>query len=134
MTVKNCRIKKHYFKDTEGKYMYGLIMMARSRTIDFYVETLEEREAWVNAMKKFIILLDLKDEFSIGKILGRGNFAKVHLCTRKSDHTTKYALKTMQKSFLAKSKRNIVSHALCIFIARNKNHFLFIIFLLFYMS
>jgi calcium/calmodulin-dependent protein kinase I len=109
MNVKNCRLKKHYFKDTEGKYMYGLIMMARSKTVDFYLETLEERESWVNAMKKFIVLLDLKDEFSIGKILGRGNFAKVHLCNRRSDLTTKYALKTMQKSALAKSKRNIVS-------------------------
>jgi len=92
--------------------MYGLIMMAKSKTIEFYVESLEERESWVNAMKKFIILLDLKDEFTIGKLLGRGNFAKVHLCTRKSDYSTKYALKTMQKSALAKSRRNIVSSAI----------------------
>ena len=104
-------MKKHYFKDEENKYMYGLIMMAKSKTIEFYVESLEERESWVNAMKKFIILLDLKDEFTIGKLLGRGNFAKVHLCTRKSDYSTKYALKTMQKSALAKSRRNIVSSA-----------------------
>lgn len=105
--------------------MYGLIMMAKSKTIEFYVESLEERESWVNAMKKFIILLDLKDEFTIGKLLGRGNFAKVHLCTRKSDYSTKYALKTMQKSALAKSKRNIVSiFSLCIRGEGNEGNFI----------
>ena len=56
--------------------------MAKGKTIDFYVDTVEEREQWINAMKKFVILLDLKEEFDIGKLLGRGNFAKVHLCHR----------------------------------------------------
>ena len=107
--------------------MYGLIMMAKSKTIEFYVESLEERESWVNAMKKFIILLDLKDEFTIGKLLGRGNFAKVHLCTRKSDYSTKYALKTMQKSALAKSKRNIVSISFfCILGEGNEGNFIYL--------
>ena len=74
--------------------------MAKGKTIDFYVETVEERERWINSMKKFVILLDLKEEFVIGKLLGRGNFAKVHLCHRTGDVNTKYALKTMQKSGL----------------------------------
>ena len=60
-------------------------------------------------MKRFVILLDLKEEFVIGRLLGHGNFAKVHLCHRKADQNNKYALKTMQKSALYKSKRNIVS-------------------------
>lgn len=111
--MKNCRVKKHYFKDTTQKYMYGFIMMAKGKTIDFYVETLEEREAWIVALKKYVILLDLKDEFTIGRLLGRGNFAKVHLCMRKSDPNFKYALKTMHKHALQKSKRNIVSPSLC---------------------
>lgn len=89
--------------------MFGFILMAKRKTIDFYVEKLEEREAWVDKLKQFVILLDLKEEFRIGRILGKGNFAKVHLCHRMSDPTTKYALKTMQKSFVQKNKRNIVS-------------------------
>ena len=83
--------------------------MAKGKTIDFYVDNVEEREKWMNAMKKFIILLDLKEDLIIGKLLGRGNFAKVHLCHRKSDKNKSYALKTMLKSALSKSKRNIVS-------------------------
>ena len=109
LDVKNCRLKKHYFKDTTQKYLYGFIIMARGRTIDFYVDSMLERDNWVNGMKRFVILLDLKEEFVIGRLLGHGNFAKVHLCTRKGDQSINYALKTMQKSALYKSKRNIVS-------------------------
>lgn len=46
----------------------------------------------------------------LGPLLGRGNFAKVHSCTRKSDPTeTKYALKTIEKSGIKECKRNIIS-------------------------
>jgi len=109
MMVKNCRVKRHQFKDTNSKYMYGFIMMAKGKTIDFFVESLDERELWINSLKKFVILLDLKDEFTIGRQIGRGNFAKVHLCMRKSAPDVKYALKTMHKSALVRTKRNIVS-------------------------
>jgi hypothetical protein len=55
-----------------------------------------------------VILLDLKDEFKMGELLGRGNFAKVHSCTRKGDpDETKYALKTMEKANIKKCQRNI---------------------------
>ncbi len=100
MYLKNSRLKRHYFKDEQGKYMYGLILMAKCRTVDLYVDSIDEREAWIKALKNFVVLLDLKEEFHVGRLLGRGNFAKVHLCNRKSDLKTSYALKTMQKSAL----------------------------------
>ncbi len=52
--------------------------------------------------------MDLKEEFNLGPLLGRGNFAKVHSCTRKDDdNEEKYALKTIEKSGIKKCKRNI---------------------------
>jgi hypothetical protein len=52
----------------------------------------------------------LKDEFMLGPLLGRGNFAKVHSCTRKSDpDEVKFALKTIEKAGIKKCKRNIMS-------------------------
>lgn len=100
LEIKNARLKKHYFKDTNKKYMYGFILMAKRKTVELYLESLEEREIWVNKLKQYVILLDLKEEFVIRTLLGRGNFAKVHLCHRRSDMNTKFALKTMQKSFV----------------------------------
>ena len=54
--------------------------------------------------------MDVKDEFDIGAELGRGNFAKVHECTRRNDPTQKkYALKTMEKKAIKNCKRNMQS-------------------------
>ena len=80
--------------------MYGLILMAKCRTVDLYVDSIKEREGWIQALKQYVVLLDLKEEFLVGRLLGKGNFAKVHLCNRKTDKTSSYALKTMQKSVL----------------------------------
>lgn len=67
-------------------------------------------------------MLDLKEEFTIGKLLGRGNFAKVHLCMRRSDEGMQYALKTMQKSSLTRCKRNITSILTEIDVLRSLDH------------
>jgi len=60
------------------------------------------------AFRDTVVYLDLKEEFELGPLLGRGNFAKVHSCTRRSDpEEVKYALKTIEKSGIKKCKRNI---------------------------
>lgn len=70
-----------------------------------------------------MILLDLKDEFKMGDLLGRGNFAKVHSCTRKGDpDETKYALKTIEKANIKKCQRNIQSVLQEIDILRKLQH------------
>ena len=59
----------------------------------------------------------------MGPLLGRGNFAKVHSCTRQSDPTgQKYALKTIEKSSIKKCKRNIQSVLQEIDILRKLKH------------
>ena len=45
--------------------MYGFVMMAKGKTIEFYVDSLKVREEWINSLKKYVILLDLKNEFRI---------------------------------------------------------------------
>jgi hypothetical protein len=58
-----------------------------------------------------VILIDLKEDLTIGGILGKGNFARVHFCTVKEDITRKrYALKTIEKKQIKECKRNIVSN------------------------
>lgn len=66
--------------------MYGFVMMAKGRTISFYVDSLEERESWVKAFRLIVIQLNPKEDYAFSPdILGKGNFAKVHLCKRKSN-------------------------------------------------
>jgi serine/threonine protein kinase len=54
-------------------------------------------------------------------MIGKGNFAKVHLCKRKKDEKT-LALKSVEKALIKKSKRNANSILLEIDILRSVNH------------
>ena len=58
-----------------------------------------EVDKWIEALKESVVLLDLKDEFLMGGLLGRGNFASVHSCHRKNDpDEKKYAIKSIIKA------------------------------------
>lgn len=39
LNIKNCRLKRVYFKDETGKYIYGFILMAKNSMIEFYSES-----------------------------------------------------------------------------------------------
>ena len=65
--------------------MYGFILMAKGKMHEFYSESENEVIEWIEALKKFVILLDLKEVFDIGKLIGEGNSSKVNLCIRKSN-------------------------------------------------
>jgi len=54
-------------------------------------------------------MLDLKEELIIGDLLGKGNFAKVHVCVRRTNDLKKYAVKTIEKVAIKKSRGGIVS-------------------------
>lgn len=58
-------------------------------------------------LKDSVILVDLKEDYTIGSLLGKGNFAKVHMCRRKLDEKS-FALKSIEKALIRKSKRNAV--------------------------
>ena len=43
--------------------MWGFILMAKGKTIEFYTQDEAETNEWVQALKHYVILLDLKEEF-----------------------------------------------------------------------
>ena len=86
--------------------MYGFILMAKGKKLEFYSVSQMETNSWIEALKAFVILLDLKEEFAIGDLLGKGNSAKVHKCVRKNGENPdqKYAMKTVTKSYIKMNK------------------------------
>ena len=64
--------------------MYGFVLMAKGNKMEFYTMSETETNEWIEALKSFVVLLDLKEEFVIGKLLGKGNSAKVHRCDRRT--------------------------------------------------
>ena len=63
------------FKDVDSNRMYGFILMAKGNSFEFYSEFEEEITSWIEALKSLVILLDLKEELRIGRVLGKGNSA-----------------------------------------------------------
>ena len=81
--------------------------MSKGNSVEFYHQDKEFVEKWIEALKDSVILVDLKEDYLIGQMIGKGNFAKVHLCKRKVDDQT-FALKSVEKTLIRKSKRNSV--------------------------
>ena len=61
--------------------------MARNKVVEFYTHSQSDREEWIDAMKNFVVMLDVKDKYTIGQLFGAGTFAKVHVCHNKRDST-----------------------------------------------
>ena len=103
--------------------LYGFILMMKGLSLQFFSDKEEVQTQWIEALKSSCILLDLKEEYDIGALLGRGNFAKVHECYKRNDSDKKkYALKTIEKKTIKNCKRNIQSVLLEIDIMRALNH------------
>ena len=109
MDITNCRLKSVSYKDLDGNYMYGFVLAARKHIHEFFTIHKSERDEWIEELKSFVVLLDLKDELIIKALLGKGNSAKVHQCERKSNPSQVYALKTINKSYIKQKDLNKVS-------------------------
>ena len=94
----NCRVKKVNQRDVRGVYLWGFILMAHNNLIEFYTTKIKERDLWIHHLAQFVVFLDVKDDYAISKLIGNGNFAKVHLCQVKQNLAQKFAMKTVCKS------------------------------------
>jgi len=98
LNVLNCRLKKEKFKDADGVYKHGFVLMARGKFHEFFCDSKEEIDEWIAKLKASVVMLDITEEFRLGKQIGEGNFASVHQCTRKNDPTQEFAMKTIKKA------------------------------------
>lgn len=79
-----------------------MILLSRSTNIEFYSNDKITINKWYDAIKDNVIILDLKEDYTIYSMIGKGNFAKVHLCKKKLDDST-YALKSIEKNTVKKN-------------------------------
>lgn len=70
---------------------------------------------------KICVLLNISTRYTFGKMLGRGNFAKVHLAWRKTDNNT-FAIKTVEKDKVLGNQRSMQSLYKEIMVMRRLNH------------
>ena len=60
LELNNCRLKPQSFKDRFAYKMYGFVLMAKGTCIELYSMSSTDINSWIEALKPFVILLDLK--------------------------------------------------------------------------
>ena len=122
MDIKNARLKRIRFKTLEGDHMHGFVIAARGETHQFYSFAKEETNAWIDALKQYVIMSDLHEEIVVKNLLGKGNSAKVHQCERTTNSNRSFALKTISKTHIKLNDSNTAALLSEIDIMRFINH------------
>ena len=101
--------------------MCGFKLIGYKGSYEFYCENLLNRENWIKSLSRVCVLLNISSYYTFGKMLGKGNFAKVHLAWQKSINK-EVAIKSIEKSKIFKNERTIQSLYKEIIIMRQLNH------------
>ncbi len=73
---------------------------------DLFIVNQQEEEAWLEQLKRVCIGSNISAYYNFGKLIGKGNFAKVHIARKKVDEQV-YAVKTIEKSKLLDKPKNL---------------------------
>ncbi|CAD8067099.1 unnamed protein product [Paramecium primaurelia] len=81
------------------KDKHSIVLLSGSKKYNFIAKSQEQKQKWIEHLKKTCILNNYRDIFLNLKVIGKGTYAKVILAQRKLNQS-KYAVKTFQKSAL----------------------------------
>jgi hypothetical protein len=102
--LKNTRIIK---VNDAIKHLYGIRITGFKGQDELYASNTEDQKIIFEMLKKYCTCYHLMNEFNLIKIIGRGNFSKVHLGS-KLGSTGKYAIKSIEKNKILENIRNMV--------------------------
>ena len=71
-------------------------------------------QLWLQKLKPYVVLLNIERFYKVGELIGKGNFASVFDATNPQAPGARFAIKTIDKSIILQSKRNIVSIRDCL--------------------
>lgn len=100
---------------------HGFRLVGYKGSFEFLCQSLTERSKWMENLRKVCVALNISQYYTFGKMLGKGNFAKVHVASRKSDGES-FAIKTIAKTKILESPRNAQSVYKEITVLRKINH------------
>lgn len=87
---------------------FGFKLMGYLGEIELFSETAHNRDQWLKYLKQVCISESISNYYNFGKLIGKGNFAKVHLGIGKVDDKN-YAVKSIEKSKLADNPKNLAA-------------------------
>jgi len=108
VSLKNTRIVK---VNDSIKHLYGIRILGMKGQEEIYALNSEDQNNLFTLLKNYCTCLHLMNEFNLVKIIGRGNFSKVHLGSRLGT-SQKCAIKSIEKNKILESIRNMVFYLL----------------------
>ncbi|CAK79185.1 unnamed protein product (macronuclear) [Paramecium tetraurelia] len=102
INLNKSRIEKIIYKNDQEKEScnrkkYGIRITRNQRCREFYSRSQEINQKIWEELKKQSLQITFKQDYDIQKMIGKGNFAKVYLCNKKSDKLY-FAVKVFEKS------------------------------------
>eukprot|EP00826_Nyctotherus_ovalis_P004770 TRINITY_DN11053_c0_g1_i3.p1 TRINITY_DN11053_c0_g1~~TRINITY_DN11053_c0_g1_i3.p1 ORF type:complete len:187 (-),score=44.12 TRINITY_DN11053_c0_g1_i3:243-803(-) len=86
--------------------IYGFRLTGRGSSMNFFCLTEFARNNWMERLKRVCVLTNIHQFYGIGKIIGCGSFAKVHIGNRKIDDR-EFAIKSITKKRIMESNKNV---------------------------
>ncbi|CAK92752.1 unnamed protein product (macronuclear) [Paramecium tetraurelia] len=101
--IERIKYKNEQESDACNKKKYGFRIIRNQKFKELYSRSKELNQQIWDFLKKQCLQLTFKEEYVIERMIGKGNFAKVYLCTKKSDKL-QYAVKAFEKSKMLNSE------------------------------
>ncbi|CAD8175112.1 unnamed protein product [Paramecium octaurelia] len=101
--------------------LLGFHLSYQGKSLEIFTSDKENYEIWKSHFKRFAILTNFHEAYSVYKIIGKGNFAKVYQATKK-ENNTQYAVKAFSKEYMLQQSKGVESLLNEIKLMRRLNH------------
>jgi serine/threonine protein kinase len=94
-----------FVEKQDSSVSHGFKMGEGSQCEEFYTESAAKLDVWLTFLSKLCILSDIKLDYKINKVIGRGSYAVVYQGVSMDSTRAEYAIKRIKKSVIRKSDR-----------------------------
>ncbi|CAD8170451.1 unnamed protein product [Paramecium octaurelia] len=95
--IEQIKYKNDQEKESCNRKKYGIRIVRNQKCREFYSRSQEINQKIWEELKKQSLQITFKQDYDIQKLIGKGNFAKVYLCNKKSNKL-QFAVKVFEKS------------------------------------
>ncbi|CAD8157870.1 unnamed protein product [Paramecium pentaurelia] len=101
--------------------LYGFHLSYQGKSLEIFTADKINYDIWKSHFKRFTILDNFHEAYSVSKMIGKGSFAKVYQATKK-ENNNQYAIKAFSKAYMQQQSKGIESMLNEIKLMRKLNH------------